>query len=88
LYINVNIFKAENKEILERLKALPASCHESASFLEADMAFYMKEGVFPEGTIRSFVDRLKAYKDHNLSERLFNKKEEIRALVERYLHCM
>jgi glutamine synthetase len=88
LYINVNIFKPEHKEMLSRLKALPASCVESASCLEEDALFYQREGVFPAGTIRSFVERLRAYEDRNLSERLYNRTEEIRELVERYLHCM
>jgi hypothetical protein len=31
---------------------------------------------------------LRSFKDQDLSERLYNKNEEIRKLVERYLHCM
>ena len=88
LYINVNIFKPENKNILDNLVALPASCEDSASCLEEDFASYTRGGVFPEGSIRSFIQKLKAYEDGGLSERLFNKPEEIRELVDRYLHCM
>ena len=88
LYVNVNIFKAEHKEILDRLVALPASCRESAEFLEKDAVFYQKEGVFPAGTIISFTTRLKAFDDENLNEQLYNKTEEVKKLVDQYLHCM
>lgn len=87
-YININIFKPEHKKVLDRLKPLPSSCHESASYLQQDAAFYMKDGVFPEGTIDSFIRRLKAFDDTNLSERLYKKTEEIEKLVQQYLHCM
>jgi glutamine synthetase len=88
LYINVNIFKPEHKDILDGLVALPASCYESAGYLEKDADFYQREGVFPEGTIRNFIGKLKAFEDQDLSERLYNKTEEIEKLVNRYLHCM
>lgn len=88
LYINVNIFKPEHKEILDRLEALPASCHESAGFLEKDRGLYQQNDVFPKGTIDSFINRLRAFDDHNLSERLYKKTDEIKKLVDRYLHCM
>jgi len=88
LYINVNIFKPEHKDILSKLKALPATCYASSECLETDAEFYQKDGVFPEGTIHSFVKRLRAFDDRKLSERLYNKKEELKELVERYLHCM
>jgi hypothetical protein len=48
----------------------------------------MEEGVFPEGTIHSFVDRLKSYEDRKLSEQLYQREDQIRELVEQYLHCM
>ncbi len=88
LYINVNIFKPENKDILDRLVALPASCYESAEYLENDADFFMKDGVFPEGTIQNFICKLKAFDDQTLSERLYNKPEEVEKLVDQYLHCM
>ena len=88
LRVDVNIFAEENRSILDRLNALPSSCCESADCLEKDAEFYQKDGVFPKGTINSFIDKLKSYDDKNLSERLFNKKEEIEKLVDQYLHCM
>ncbi|MDF1576412.1 MAG: glutamine synthetase family protein [Bacteroidales bacterium] len=88
LYIDVNIFRTEHKDILDRLVALPASCYESAQSLEKEADFYKKDGVFPEGTVKSFVDKLKAFDDRKLSERLYNKTGEVKKLVDEYLHCM
>jgi len=88
LYINVNIFKPEHREVLDRLVALPASCYESATYLEKEADFYAREGVFPSGTIDNFIKKLKAFDDEKLSERLFNKSEEVKKLVDQYIHCM
>ncbi|MEN8201508.1 MAG: glutamine synthetase family protein [Bacteroidota bacterium] len=88
LYVDCNIFKPEHKDVLDQLKALPASCFESAEYLEKDASFYQKDAVFPKGTIESFVNKLKAYDDEDLSELLFNKTEEVKKLVDQYLHYM
>ena len=88
LYINVNIFKPEHKDVLSRLTALPASCNESAGYLENDADFYQQEGVFPEGIIQNVINKLKAFDDQSLSERLFGKTEEVKKLVDQYIHCM
>ena len=88
LYMCVNIFKPEHKDLLNQLEALPTSCSESADCLEKEADFYQKDGVFPNGTLDSFIARLKAYEDRDLSERLFNKTEELTDLVNQYLHCM
>ena len=88
LYTNVNIFNPEHKDVLDSLVALPASCYESAMYLENDADFYQREGVFPEGTIKSFIEKLKAFDDKSLSEGLSNKTGEVKKLVDQYLHCM
>jgi glutamine synthetase len=88
LYINVNIFNPKHKTVLDRLKALPTSCYESAEYLENDADFYQRGEVFPKGTLDSFIERLKAFDDQELGESLFNKTEEVKKLVDRYLHCM
>jgi glutamine synthetase len=88
LYINVNIFKAEHKEILESLTALPTSCYGSATHLEKDAEFYQADGVFPKGTLNNFIFKLKAFDDQSLSEKLYNKTEEVKKLVDLYIHCM
>ena len=87
LHIDVNIFDEENMHILERLEALPTSCYESAEALEKDAEFYSQNHIFPKGTIKGLARRLKAFEDKDLSERLYKKNDEIKALVDHYLHC-
>jgi len=86
LKIEVNIFKEENKHILDKLDELPVSCFESAEELEKDTKFYNQDNVFPMGSIDRLVKRLKSYDDKNLSERLFGKKDEIRKLVKQFVN--
>jgi len=88
LYVDVNIFADQHKAILNKLDALPTSCFESADFLKLDSDFYQKDNVFPKGTIDVFIKKLKKYNDKELSERLFNEKEETEKLVAAYLHYM
>lgn len=88
LYVNVNIFDEKHKDIFDKLEALPESCFESAEALEKDTKFYKIAGIFPSGTLENFVEKLKAYQDKDLSERLFKKDAEIKKLVDQYLHCM
>jgi len=38
--------------------------------------------------IDNFIKKLKAFEDQDLSEQLYNKTEEVKELVNRYLHCM
>lgn len=87
LYIDVNIFEKEHENVLNRLKQLPYSCYDSAQELKKDRVFYEKSGVFPKGTIDRFIEKLEAYNDKDLSERLYGKKEEINKLVAKYIHC-
>jgi glutamine synthetase len=88
LHVNVNIFKEEHKPILDKLVALPASCSNSADFLEKERDFYQLGNVFPSGTIDNFLKKLRSYNDINLSEELYGKKEKFRELVDKYMHCM
>ena len=86
LYVGVNIFDEEHKDQLDRLEKLPASCWESAEKLEAKRDVFEKNGIFPKGTLNSFIRTLKSYDDKKLSEELYGKKEEIRKLVIKYIH--
>ena len=88
LKIEVNIFKKEHEHIQDSLEKLPQSCFESAECLEKARDFYEKDGVFPAGTIDIFVKKLKSYDDKELSEKLFGKKDEIKKLVDKYIHYM
>ncbi len=88
LYVDVNIFDDVNKDKLAKLKQLPTSCWESAEVLNKERQFFEKNGIFPKGTIDRFIRHLKSYNDKKLSEDLYGKNEEIRKLVDEYLHCM
>jgi len=86
-FIDVNIFKEENKEILKKLKQLPGSCSESADYLLQQKDIYTKYGVFSEEIIKSIAKTLKSYNDKGLSEKLYGKHDQIKALVDNYIDC-
>lgn len=87
LYVDYNVFSSERKAGRKKLESLPSSCWESAEFLLAQREVFEKDSVFPSGVIDNVVKRLKAFDDEGLSEKLFNKQEEIGALVRKFLHC-
>ena len=86
LYVDCNIFKEENKHIQERLEQLPASCYESAERLEKKREVFENNGIFPKGMLNNTIRILKSHKDQGLSEKLYGKTDEIKELVEKYLH--
>ncbi len=87
LYVDYNIFGSEGRAGRKKLESLPASCWESAECLLAQRNIFEKDGVFPAGVIENVVKKLRAFDDKGLSEKLFNKQEEIGALVRKFLHC-
>ena len=87
LYVDYNVFNNKNKVKKKKLESLPASCWESAECLLAQRTFFEKDGIFPAGVIDNVAAKLKAYNDKDLSEKLFNKNDEIRKLVREYIHC-
>ncbi len=88
LYVDVNIFKDENRHRLDKLEKLPDSCYGSAGLLEKKRSFFEKDGIFPPRTIDNFISKLRAYNDQGLSKKLYGKTDEIRTLVYKYLHHM
>jgi glutamine synthetase len=87
LYVNVNIFDEKHKELYESLAQLPLSCYESAEMLIKQATILQQYDVFSKGMIESFAKNLQSFEDKGLSEKLYGKTEEIRLLVEKYLHC-
>jgi glutamine synthetase len=87
LYVNVNIFSSEHKQVQEKLNKLPSSCWESAENLLRERQIYEHNGIFSAGVIDGVVKKLKSYNDKDLSDKLYGKKDEIKKLVEEYLHC-
>lgn len=87
LYVKVNIFADENKTVLEKLDSLPQSCWESAESLKQNRKHFEANNIFPKGTIDRIINYLNSFEDKNLSESLFGKKDKIKSLVEKYIHC-
>lgn len=87
LYVDVNIFHDEHKDVQERLPQLPSCCWDSAESLLKDRAIYEKDGVFSPLTIDGIAQMLRAYNDSDLSERLYRKDGKIKELVDQFLHC-
>jgi glutamine synthetase len=86
LYVDVNIFKPEYKDKLEKLEQLPVSCWESAAALDKKRSIFEQGNVFPKGLIDSRISKLKSFDDKDLSERLYGNKEETKKLVDQFLH--
>jgi len=86
LHVGVNIFSAQDDGIRDRLPTLPGSCRESAELLLKDRDIYERDGVFSPVLIDGFAEQLRSHGDRDLSGRL-RTEEEIRQLVNRYLHC-
>jgi glutamine synthetase len=87
LHVDVNIFSPEDKGIRETLPALPGSCWESAGNLLRDRGIYERDGVFSPVLIDGVAKQLRSYNDENLSAQMHLKGEEIKHLVNKYLHC-
>jgi glutamine synthetase len=87
LYVDVNIFDPRHVSVQEKLPHLPTSCMESADYLERQRKIYEEKGVFTDSVIDETLRRLRSYNDRGLSEDLYGKDVDIRALVERYIHC-
>ncbi len=85
-YVDVDIFRKENKSKLHKMQQLPNSCWASAECLERKRDVFELNNVFPKGMIDSIIGKLKAFDDKDLSERLYGKDEEIRKLVIKYIH--
>lgn len=87
LYVDVNIFSPEQSGVRERLPQLPSSCWESAEALLGHREIYERDSVFSPVVIDEVVRKLKSYNDKGLSEKLHGKEDEIKRLIEEYLHC-
>jgi len=87
LYVDVNIFHAEHKNICDKLPQLPTSCCESADCLAEDRKIYERDGVFPAVVIDGLIETLKSYNDSDLSEKYYGKADEIIKLVGEHFHC-
>lgn len=87
LCVDVNIFNPKHKSILDKLPNLPMSCMESAECLLKDRLIYEKDHVFPPLVIDEIAKHLMSYNDKGLSEELYGKEDDIKKLVDKFIHC-
>lgn len=85
-YVDVNIHRAENAAILERLAQLPADCNASAQQLKKDRAFYEAKNVFDPAMIDGQIARLEAF-DSELSAHAKECPAIMADLVKEYFYC-
>ncbi len=86
LYVGVNIFAPENRELQEKLPQLPDSCFEAADCLLRDRAIYEKDGVFPPLAIDGLAKILKSYNDKDISQKFYGNGEAIQKMVNDFFH--
>ena len=86
-YVNVNIHKAENAKLLEKLATLPDSCWASADCLKKQRKVYEEKGVFSPAMIDGIIAQLKAFNDQTLRAEVTKSKSAMAKLVETYFHC-
>ncbi len=55
--------------------------------LEESKRLYENDGVFPSYMIDKIVQKLKAFKDKNLSEKMFENADALKNIVKENLHC-
>ncbi len=66
---------------------LPRSCWESAEALLSDRGIYERDAVFTPVLIDGFAEQLRRCGDKDLLRESKVKEQEVRKLVDRYLHC-
>jgi len=86
LYVDYDIHSPENAEIAADFTSLPESCWESAEALNDQLRQFEKHNIFPRGTLMEVMKKLKSFHDIDLSERLYGRNNEIKNLVDKYLH--
>ena len=86
-YVDVDIHRPENKQLVESLAQLPASCWESADELSSHRAIFEAHGVFNREMIDDIVKQLKSYKDQNIRKEIAKKPEIMAEMVHQYFYC-
>jgi glutamine synthetase len=81
-----NLHAKAVKEEDGKFKILPRSCSEAADKLTRDRKIYEADGVFPPRLLETTIQKLNSYDDRDLWNKLFDKPEETRNMLARYLH--
>lgn len=86
-YVSVNIFDEDHKATAEKLSHLPASCVESAEYLEKQRHIYEAHQVFSPRLLDGIINKLKSYNDRTLRQEIGNDTERITELVGKYINA-
>jgi glutamine synthetase len=86
-YVDVNIFAEKHAHRVKDLRQLPASCWESAEYLEKQSSYYTEKNIFPQGLIDSIVLKLKKLNDKTLRQEISNDSNAVMELVKTYFNC-
>ncbi len=83
----VKLYVTQEVSADDHFDHLPGSCWEAAERLEQARALYQQNQVFPEYVINKIIEDLRAYQDHQLSEKLFGNADALGEIVKANLHC-
>ncbi len=84
LYVSFDVGKKQDSLDLPQL---PSSCFDAGEQLLKHRKIYEKYGGFPPRLIDGVANELKSFNDKDLSEKLFGDGEELKKIVEKYIHC-
>lgn len=87
MYVSVNIHKSENREKLESLKSLPASCTASARMLNEQREAFERLGIFSPQLIDGIIHTLEKFNDSEIRSKTENSHKEMMKLVKKHWHC-
>ena len=85
-YVNVNIHRSENADVLNRLDSLPVDCASSADCLEKVRGVFENGDVFDPATIDGIIARLRSF-DPAEACQAHHDMTVMQRLVTRHLHC-
>jgi len=86
-YVDVDIHRAENKELVESLAQLPTSCWESADELCKHRDIFEKHGVFNAEMIDDIVKQLKSFNDQNIRKEIEKDPAVMDRMVAEHFYC-
>lgn len=86
-YVDVDIHRAENKALVEKLAQLPASCWESADELSAHRQIFEAHGVFNREMIDDIIKQLKSFKDKNIRKDIEKNPDLMLQMVKEFFYC-
>lgn len=84
-YVDVNIHRSENADVLKHLAQLPVNCSESAECIDKARGIFEDRGIFSPGLIDGQIKRLRSY-DQAEANAALNDPALMLSLVRRYIH--